>query len=361
MGVGCKRIRLRLPEGMSEGDVREYERDLKLSAKTFEATAKTAAISTVNDLFPEYLEWYKQHRAASTYKDLSFIYDKNITRILGKQYIAGIGPDHFSLYQRIRAKDQSARTPNGHPSNRTINKELDYFGGFLRWCRRYKKMSCERPELDRLHAERPLPVVLTPAEILRILEHSTPLHRAYYLCLYTLGLRANEARNIKQEDLDIAGMTVRVKQKGGSYKTLPLNELLLDAFRDLEDYKKRQMEKRKKRKLPVIAPSGGYIFSGRNGNPIGSVRKALATACRKAGISKYVHPHLFRHSWATHLLSAGVNMSVIQKYLGHARVTTTEWYSHVDVEIMREAGKDVMAFLSSFPHLTRDNKELVHN
>ncbi len=346
---------------MSREDAEQFEKDLKKAAKAFKAQAPATTSDIVDELFPEYLRWYKDRRAPTTYDDLCLVYEKNISRILGKQKVTGIGPEHFALYQGIRKREQAANdakkraaaVKKGKPwnspvklvGNRTINKELDYFGGFLRWCRRIKGINCKRPELDRLPTKRPIPIVLTVAEVKRILEQASPFHRAFYLCLYTLGLRVKEARMLKWDDIDIPGMLVRVIQKGGGYKMLPLNDLVLSALKAIkprdEDPNTRDP-----------APPQEYIFMGSEGRPVGSVRTALKTTCRKAGVTKHVYPHLFRHSFATHLIAAGVNMSVIQKYLGHAKITTTEWYSHVDVEIMRAAGKGLTELLRVTPEIT---------
>lgn len=357
-----RRIRLKLPESIQDKKEAEaIEHDLLSSRKSFAAPAAVHTGATVNDLFPSYLIWYEMQRAKSTFADLQNIYGRHISRILGEQKVTEIGQEHFTLYQRLRRNEVSINSlreraaaskrssakktvgsnvistvPNLPPprmvKNRTINKELDYFSGFLRWCRRKKGLAVERPEVEKLPTTRPIPIVLTAEEILRILKNSSPMHRAFYLCLYTMGLRVNEARQLRWEDVDFQGMTARMVQKGGSFKLLPLNIWLAAALKEFQENGADD---------PPGEKSGndaGYIFfNERSKKPLGNIRDALATSCRKAGVTKKVTPHLFRHSWATHLMGAGVNMSVIQKFMGHARIGTTEFYTHVDVEVMRGA------------------------
>ena len=313
-----KRIR-KVLRNMTEQQARDFDqaiREHSLKARKGAGPDPDLAHphATVRELMPAYLQWYALHRAPTSLADLSLIVEKHWSRYLSDYAVAQIGPEHYTLYQQMRSRE--------NVSNRTINKELAYFGGFLSWCRRIKRLDCPKPVIDQLPYKRPIPIVLTPAEILNLLAHCKPQLRAFVLCLYTLGLRVNEARLIRWQDIDMDGNAVRVIQKGGTHKLLPLNNPLKKALGALP----RKQER---------------VFVGRQGKPLTNVRKALLVAAAKAGIEKHVHPHLFRHSWATHLLAAGVNMRIIQQFLGHSQIHTTQWYSQVDLGNMREAGKAV--------------------
>jgi len=164
-------------------------------------------------------------------------------------------------------------------------------------------------------------MVLSPEEILKIIQDTEPFYRAFFLCLYTLGLRMNEARQLKWEDIDLHSRSVRIQQKRGSWKLLPLPEWPADAIRE----------------IPRVDGSPFVFVSRRSGKPVNNVTKAIARACKKAGITRHVHPRLFRHSIATHLMGGNINLRIIQKFLGHAQVGTTEWYTHVALEHFSEA------------------------
>jgi integrase/recombinase XerD len=138
----------------------------------------------------------------------------------------------------------------------------------------------------------------------------------------------DEARQLCRQDIDFKNRILRVRQKGGSYKILPANEWLIKALEEI---------------IPKEMPPDQFIFlNKKTGRPIFQVRKALARACEKAGIKRHVYPHLFRHSVATFLMGKNINMRVIQGYMGHSKIGTTEFYTHVAVENLREAENAIM-------------------
>lgn len=317
-----KRVRKLLPPGISQEAARKLDIEIRgalKKAREKPVIDPAVPTATVKDLLPDYLEWYALHRAPTSLADVTLIAEGHWKKLLADYRVTEIGPEHLALYQSQRKKQKV--------SNRTINKELDYFGGFLSWCRRIKRLDCRKPVIDKLPYKRRLPVVLTPEEVWRIVDQCAPRLRAFVLCLYTLGLRLNEARNLLWSDVDIPGSRVRVLQKGGSYKVLPMNEWLVEA-------------------LEALPRDGARVFASQKGQhkgkPVQSIRKALNSAAKRAGVTKHVHAHLFRHSWATHLLAAGVNMRVIQQFLGHSDIQMTTWYSQVSVEVMRDAGRKML-------------------
>jgi integrase/recombinase XerD len=273
---------------------------------------ETLANVTFEDLTPEYLRWIGLHRTVQTCRERDYSM-KYINKIIGNVPVAAFNEHHISLVQATR-KAQGV-------SNKTINKELYYIMGFLKWAREEKEMAVRSVKLKKLPYSRPLPIVLSPGEVSRILEAADPFYRAFILCLYTLGLRFSEAANLKWEDIDFENMAARCRQKGGTFKILPMHARLKTALEEIG-----------------TPDMGTYVFlSRRTGRPIVNVRRAIKRICRKAGITKRVHPHLFRHSSATAMMAGGVNMRIIQQMLGHAQVSTTEWYSHVAMEHLREA------------------------
>lgn len=275
-----------------------------------------------DDLFPEYLEWIRLHRTSATYAEREYTM-QTISKIIGDIPVEAINKHHFSLYQQAR-KAQGV-------SNKTVNKELYYICSFLRWCRDEKNLRAADIKFKKLPYQRPVPIVLSPAEVQRIVAVVDPFHRAFILCLYSLGLRFSEASHLKWRDIDYKNMSVRCVQKGGSYKILPLNDWLKKALREL--------------------PRGGsdsYVFaSPRTGQPLTNIKRALATACKRAGVIKHVHPHLFRHSLATHMMGEDINIRKIQTYLGHADIGTTEWYTHVVTGHLKQATKGMFKRMST--------------
>lgn len=323
-GRNGNRKQFTLPDEVrSFSRARELERAFLATTRSrIRERPKAEKHPTVDELFPDYLAWHHLHKAPTTWHDVSRSWENSLRPIFGSLEVREVATEHYSLFQQYRATTVS---------NRTINKELDYFSGFLRWCRREKKMDVPRILYDELPYSRPLPIILSQDEVSRILEaaRKEPVYHALLLCLYTMGLRMSEARNLKVEDFDFGNLSIRVLQKGGTWKLLPINEQVSKAVGRLI----------KSRKLKI----GAYVFTVRkSGKPIQNMRKALQRICKRARVTKRVHPHLFRHSIATHMLALDVNLRTIQRYLGHSQVQTTEFYTHVAMNHLRNAQDSVI-------------------
>ncbi len=329
-GRYAKRIRqvYDLPD---EESARAFERSLLAVHRGHDQAAPASSSQTVNALFPDYLDHCKQQKAARTHTDIERVFYAHFSRLLGDERLIDLNSAHLRHYRLARSTEKIIRgfvkkgvekkVTDATVSGRTVNKELAYFAGFLKWCRRDLDMDLPALHVDKLRTSRPIPMVLSPEEIRKILDAAGPVHKALILCLYSLGLRFSEAAGMKWVDVDLPGDVIRVIQKGGKWKALPLNPWAKTALEALER-------------------KGGYVFPGRYGTkPLGDIRKALATICRKAGVTKKVNPHLFRHSIATHLLGMDVNMRTIQQYLGHSQLSATEFYTHVGMDHLRTASK----------------------
>lgn len=162
-----------------------------------------------------------------------------------------------------------------------------------------------------------LPTVLSRAEIDRLLQCTPNLkHRTFLMTLYAAGLRLSEAAHLKIPDIDSDRMTLNVALgKGAKQRQVPLSPRLLEALR--EYWRKYR-------------PSD-YLFPGKTPTkPYAdtSIQKAIKRSAQRAGITKRVHPHVLRHSYATGLLEAGVDLLTISRLLGHASFTTTMIYLH---------------------------------
>jgi integrase/recombinase XerD len=305
------RKRLTLPENIQdENEAKSIEADLKRARDPEPIQVPSGA--TVADLFPLYLDWYKLHRKPTSFDALEWVWEHHIKSILGHEVAEVINPQHLANYTRIR---KAAKM-----SNRTVNKELSCISGFLTWSahkdRHYIQPRQFKP--DFLPYKRPIPMVLTFAETARIVAAASPMHRAFFLCLFTLGLRFAEARFLKWEDIDFENAMLRTLQKGGRWKIKPMSKWLIASLKKLRPRK------------------SGYIFLSKKGKPITDVRKAIKRACTAAKVNKHVTPHLFRHSIATYGLGKDVNLRVIQDFMGHGSVDVTEFYTHVQTEHMNK-------------------------
>jgi integrase/recombinase XerD len=182
---------------------------------------------------------------------------------------------------------------------------------------------------------RNLPRPLTVAEVEAILGVPTEIDpgglrdRAILETLYGAGIRISELVGMDVDDVDLDDASVRVTGKGGKERVVPLGRFAMQA---LAAYLTRA------RPAIVGTRSGGALFLNRRGGRLSRQGAAniLKDAALKAGLSKRVTPHTLRHSFATHLLEGGADIRVVQELLGHATLATTQIYTLVTGERLRE-------------------------
>jgi integrase/recombinase XerD len=173
-------------------------------------------------------------------------------------------------------------------------------------------------------APKTLPVVLSTDEMARFLDAlQNPKHRAVLMTAYAGGLRLSEVARLRVQDIDSARMVIHVRQgKGHKDRDVMLSPRLLAVLRE---YWKLQ------RPRP-------YLFPGRHPDrPIGvrTVQMACERALTASGLSKHVHMHTLRHSFATHLLESGTDLRTIQVLLGHHSLSTTARYLHITTAALK--------------------------
>jgi len=191
----------------------------------------------------------------------------------------------------------------------------------------------ERMESPR--TGRKLPDVLTPEEIERLIsalddtKDSWSRDRAILEVLYGSGLRVSELTELPVRSVDLDEEVLLVFGKGSKERLVPLGGA---ARRALEVYL-RQLRPSLDR-----GAAQGKVFLNARGGPLSrmSVWSLVKETAERAGITKKVSPHTLRHSFATHLLEGGADLTVVQELLGHADISTTQIYTHVDREYLRE-------------------------
>lgn len=154
--------------------------------------------------------------------------------------------------------------------------------------------------------------------------------RALLELLYSTGARISEAVGVDRDDLDVEGRTVLLRGKGGKQRIVPVGRPALAA---VDAYRVRAR--------PVLAEKGrgtAALFLNARGARLSrqSAWHALRGAAEVAGLTADVSPHTLRHCFATHLLAGGADVRTVQELLGHASVTTTQIYTHVTVDALRE-------------------------
>ena len=199
---------------------------------------------------------------------------------------------------------------------------------------------------DVAHEVRPpaparrLPKAIPVESVVALIEAAAALEgprglrdRALLELLYGTGARISEAVGLAVDDLDRGQSVVRLAGKGGKQRIVPVGSYALQA---VEDYLVRAR--------PALAAAGrtgvrgGALFLNARGGSLSrqSAWAILRTAAERAGLTAEVSPHTLRHSFATHLLDGGADVRVVQELLGHASVTTTQVYTLVTVDRLRE-------------------------
>lgn len=179
-----------------------------------------------------------------------------------------------------------------------------------------------------------LPTVLSYEEIEAVfaqIDHSKPegrRNRAMLEVLYACGLRASELTQLRISNLFLESGFIRVRGKGDKERIVPIHQ---EAIKQLQFYLKER-EQMDNIKEPDV------LFLGRRGT--GLSRNMLFMIVRDlgkaAGLEKRISPHSFRHSFATHLIEGGADLRVVQDLLGHSSITTTEIYTHLSQQHLRE-------------------------
>jgi Site-specific recombinase XerD len=186
--------------------------------------------------------------------------------------------------------------------------------------------------------ERKLPSVLSPGDVARLLaapDRSTPRGRrdaAILELLYASGLRVSEAAALRVGDVDTARGLLRVRGKGNRERLVPVNRSALAALAAYQDARPGKLRRRDAKAFLFPAP-------GRPDRPLGRglVWRAVKAHAARAGLRTLPSPHWLRHSFATHLLAGGADVRAIQEMLGHARIGTTQIYTHVADDRLRAA------------------------
>ena len=175
-----------------------------------------------------------------------------------------------------------------------------------------------------------LPKALSPDEATRLVSFpgNDPLavrDRAMFELLYSSGLRLSELTSLKQGDVSFADATVRVIGKGNKTRVVPVGSHALQALQAWLPVRAA---------LPQVVDS--VLFLNQRGEPISprTVQSRLKTWGIKQGMPGHVHPHMLRHSFASHVLQSSGDLRAVQEMLGHASISTTQVYTHLDFQYL---------------------------
>jgi len=234
----------------------------------------------------------------------------------------------------------------------SVARKLSAIRSFYRYLLREKIMTTSplttapSPKLDRR-----LPSFLTIEEVKQLLETpilSTPQgqrDRALMELLYASGLRVSELVNINLEQINLDSYEIIVRGKGSKERVVLMGEPAAKALHTYLSQGRRRLVG-EKRTSALFLNRYGERLTGRR------VQRILAKYASLAGINKRVHPHMLRHTFATHLLDGGADLRVVQELLGHAKLSSTQIYTHVTQSQARKV------YLSAHPMARQRSSKL---
>ncbi|MEO5918366.1 MAG: site-specific tyrosine recombinase XerD [Candidatus Limnocylindrales bacterium] len=259
------------------------------------------------------------------------------------------GPDAATRYLAARTRRGRPGDPGLAPTS--LRRRAAAIRGFYRFAfgegliRVDVAARLDLPKMSRL-----LPETLTVAEVERLLEAAGGTEiadapatevptavlrdRALVELLYAAGLRISEALGLDLEDLSFDGGFVRVIGKGDKERLVPVGDIALTVLRAWVTGPRSGLVALAR----ASAARGGPLFLGDRGGRWARQQAWLAVkrAAAGAGLSDRVSPHTLRHSFATHLLEGGADLRIVQELLGHASISTTQLYTHLTGERIRE-------------------------
>lgn len=238
--------------------------------------------------------------------------------------------------QTIHLEEFLAELHDKDISSRSIARIVSGLRSFFRFLILDKIRTDDPAEL--LEAPRiglKLPVVLSVEEIdslLGVIDLSTAEGTRNYAIietLYSCGLRISELTNLRFSNLFFKEGFIRVEGKGSKQRLVPISDVAIQKIQDWIYYRNQ---------IPIKKGSEDILFVSSRGKAISRVTvfHYIKLYAEEVGLQKKISPHVFRHSFATHLLERGANIRVIQEMLGHEKITTTEIYTHIDRHFLRQ-------------------------
>ncbi len=254
---------------------------------------------------------------------LTFLEDRNAA-------IADVTEDTLFLYLMHLRKERDL-------SSRSLARHISSLRGFFAFVEDAGGVPADPAAyLESPKLPKKLPTVLSPAEVTAILEQPD-LHsrlgfrdRTMLELLYAAGLRVSELVHMRPLDYDPFTGLLRVFGKGAKERIVPLHPAAQEFLTTYIDNWR-----------PDFKPVEDYSFLNRSGKGLSrqAVWKNVIRYARAAGIRQDISPHVFRHSFATHLLDGGADLRAVQTLLGHADVSTTEIYTHVQTAALQRMHK----------------------
>jgi integrase/recombinase XerC len=277
----------------------------------------------------DFLNYLRNERNVSPHTLRGYLSDlEQLSAFLGDKELSAV--DHQTLRRFI------AHLMQGEVKKSSIARKLSAIRSFFRYLNRDGILTSNPARLVATpRREKRLPAVLTADDALRLMESPNskkPEDRAMMLrdraileTLYSTGIRASELIGMNREDIDRHGNLIRIRGKGRKERIVPIGIKARDA---IDAYLAN----------PSRIAETTAIFIGPSGNRLTArtVQRILENHRKQLGMQQKASPHTLRHSYATHMLESGADLRAIQELLGHASLSTTQRYTHVNLDSLME-------------------------
>jgi len=272
------------------------------------------------DKFFTYLEVEKNY---SSHTALNYRIDlEEFAKFLGAASVETVGyPDLRRFLAQLKGRNLKPRT---------LARKLSSLRSFFKFLQREKIIQTNpakllvTPKLDK-----PLPHFMSEEEAVQIIEApktgkiNSPRDKAIFEILYSTGIRVSELVGLDVEDVDFIGNIIKVMGKGKKERLVPIGDQALDVLKEYLDHRKAEHK---------------FVFANKNGTRLTdrSVRNIINKYILEQAMAQHVTPHMFRHSFATHLLNHGADLRSVQELLGHVNLSTTQIYTHLTTDKLKK-------------------------
>ena len=288
-----------------------------------------------------YLEFEKRLEK-NTIKSYLYDLEKYISFLINTFHINSlqdINKKHINAFiQSLKEYEKLNKKINY--KNTSLNRHISSIKGFHYFLFEQEILDNNPSEkIVRPRNERKIPSILSVEEIDDIInsiilkKNIDYRDKAIVLLMYSTGIRISELTNIRLSDMDMNEQLLRVLGKGSKERVIPIgNKAAIDVSEYIDNHRPSFIKRNN---------SKDYLFLNNRGSKIS--RMGLWNIIKKraftSNVNTKVTPHIFRHSFATHLLEGGADLVAVQKMLGHSNITTTQIYTHLDKSYLKEVHK----------------------
>ena len=272
------------------------------------------------DKFFTYLEIEKNYSAHTI---LNYRIDlEEFAVFLGQANVAQVAyPDLRRFLAQLKGRSLKPRT---------LARKLSSLRSFFKYLQREKVINTNpakllvTPKLDK-----PLPHFMSEEEAVQLIEApkngktNSPRDKAIFEILYSTGIRVSELVGLDVDDVDFFGNVIKVMGKGKKERMVPVGDQALSVLKTYLDNRKTGHQ---------------FVFANKNGTRLSdrSVRNIINKYILEQAMAQHVTPHMFRHSFATHLLNHGADLRSVQELLGHVNLSTTQIYTHLTTDKLKK-------------------------